>query len=240
MDYSRADVADRLAAEYVMGTLRGPARRRFEQLLPAHPALRAAARRWETRLMPLTAGIAPETPSPAVWKAIVTRIGGAAPAVKPTPAKAPPWWSTVGWWRGLTLLTTAAAIGLSVMVANPPPSAAPIVVVLNAVNTPADAPAGAAQIPSIVASISGDGKSIVTQPLVNVSVQPDRTLELWAVPAAGTPRSLGLISASGASVVKQRKVPAGTAALAVSLEPPGGSTTGAPSGPVLYVGKLTL
>jgi len=50
MDYGRPDLADRLAAEYVTGTLRGPARRRFEQLVPAHPALRAAVRRWESRL----------------------------------------------------------------------------------------------------------------------------------------------------------------------------------------------
>jgi anti-sigma-K factor RskA len=63
---------------------------------------------------------------------------------------------------------------------------------------------------------------------------------LWAVPGKGAPRSLGLISASGASVVRKNKLPVGTAALAVSLEPPGGSTTGAPTGPVLYVGKLAL
>ena len=42
MDYSRPHLADSLAAEYVLGTLRGPARRRFEALLPAHPALAAA------------------------------------------------------------------------------------------------------------------------------------------------------------------------------------------------------
>ena len=44
MDYSRPELADRLAAEYVAGTLRGPARRRFETLLPAHATLRAATR----------------------------------------------------------------------------------------------------------------------------------------------------------------------------------------------------
>ena len=44
MDYSRPELADRLAAEYVAGTLRGAARRRFEALLPAHPQLRAAVR----------------------------------------------------------------------------------------------------------------------------------------------------------------------------------------------------
>jgi anti-sigma-K factor RskA len=58
------------------------------------------------------------------------------------------------------------------------------------------------------------------------------------VPGSGAPRSLGLISDKGATVVKKSRVLEGTAALAVSLEPPGGSPTGAPTGPILYVGKL--
>ena len=61
--------------------------------------------------------------------------------------------------------------------------------------------------------------------------------------AAGRARSLGLISASGATVLDRERLPktllrGGTAALAVSLEPPGGSPTGAPTGPVLYAGTL--
>ena len=50
MDYGRRERADRLAAAYVLGTLRGPARRRFEALLPAHPALREADEGWRLRL----------------------------------------------------------------------------------------------------------------------------------------------------------------------------------------------
>jgi anti-sigma-K factor RskA len=46
MDYGRRELADRLAAEYVLGTLRGAARRRFEQLLPAHRELADAVARW--------------------------------------------------------------------------------------------------------------------------------------------------------------------------------------------------
>jgi anti-sigma-K factor RskA len=49
-----------------------------------------------------------------------------------------------------------------------------------------------------------------------------------------------VISASGSTVVRRGQVLQGTSALAVTLEPPGGSPSGAPTGPVLYVGKLTL
>ncbi len=235
MDYSRPRLADRLAAEYVAGSLRGPARRRLEQLLPAHPTLRAAVRRWEAGLMPLTGSVLPQTPSAEVWKRIVARISGAAAPEAPAPA----WLSTLAFWRSLSMFAGVVALSLLVLFANPQPSQPPIIVVLNSTAPPTDAP-GAVTPASFVASISGDGKAIVTQPLIGVSVQADRALELWAVPGKGAPRSLGLISASGASVFKKSKLPAGTAALAVSLEPPGGSTTGAPTGPVLYVGKLVL
>ncbi len=242
MDYSRPELADRLAAEYVTGTLRGPARRRFEALLPAHPTLRNAVREWQDRLMPLTLSIAPQAPSTEVWKRIESQMGGAVVGVsKPAVAALQTaWWSGLAFWRGLSGFATAAALGLLVLVNTPAPTLAPMVVVLSSTAVNAD---GSAVPASFVASISGDGRAVVTKPLLNVSLQSDRALELWAVPGAeggkSAPKSLGLISASGASVVQKNKVPLGTAALAVSLEPPGGSTTGAPSGPVLFVGKLS-
>jgi anti-sigma-K factor RskA len=58
MDYSRPRLADRLAANYVLGTLRGAARRRLETLLPAHPSLRQAVNRWQDALVPLAVGSA--------------------------------------------------------------------------------------------------------------------------------------------------------------------------------------
>ena len=85
MDYSRPDLADRLAAEHVAGTLRGGARRRFESLLPAHPQLRAAVRAWQDRLMPLTLVVAPIEPPASVWQRIESRIDGAS-ASKPAAA----------------------------------------------------------------------------------------------------------------------------------------------------------
>ena len=248
MDYGRPDLADRLAAAYVAGTLRGPARRRFEALLPAHPALRAARQAWQERLMPLTLVIEPVQPPPAVWQKIEARIGGqvasgaaSASAARPSSASSSGdtsrgWWMQLAFWRGLSAIAGVAALSLAVLLMNPGPVQAPIVVVLSAATPNATGITPA----SFVASISGDGRALVTKPLVNVSMEANRALELWSVPGTGAPRSLGLISSSGATVVRKDKVLAGTAALAVSLEPPGGSPTGAPTGPILYVGKLTL
>ena len=235
MDYGRTELADRLAAAYAAGTLRGRARRRFEALLPAHPALRDATRVWQERLMPLTAALPPETPPPRVWQRIEARIDGTGAAAAPVPRA--PIASRLAFWRGLAGFASIAALSLAVLLASPSTVQPPILVVLSST-----APAAGGTTPaSFVASISGDGRALVTRPLVQVGVQADKALELWAIPPGGAaPRSLGLISSSGATVLRKGQALEGAEALAVSLEPPGGSPTGSPTGPVLYAGKLTL
>ena len=231
MDYSRPELADRLAADYVSGTLRGGARLRMETLLPAHPLLRRAVHEWQDRLAPLSTSISPQQPPAAVWNGIEARIGA-----RPAPSRRRRWWQGVTFWRGVSAFASVAAVSALTLLANPGPAQAPIIVVLN----PASPPVGGGPdvAASFVASISGDGRAIVTRPLVKVAVQADHALELWAMPAAGSPKSLGLIAADAATVVKRDKLLDGTTGLAVSLEPPGGSPTGAPTGPVLYVGKF--
>ncbi len=230
MDYSRRELADRLAAAYAAGTLRGPARRRLEALLPAHPTLRAAVREWQARLMPLTAGVAPVEPSPQVWQRIEARLDGRVPTAAPTS-----WWARLAFWRGLAALAGVAALSLAVLLATPSAVPPPIVVVLNAT-----APGGEGGVvpASFVASIGADRRTVVARPIQPVALQGDRVLELWAAAGKNPPRSLGLISAGSVTVVKRTALPAGTDHLAVSLEPPGGSPTGAPTGPVLAVGNL--
>jgi anti-sigma-K factor RskA len=237
MDYSHPQLADRLAAEYVAGTLRGPARRRFEALLPAHPLLRQAVREWQTRLIPLTVSVNPATPPAAVWQRIEARLPGGAAVAPPRVSAAAPsgWWQRLAVWRGLAAFATVAALSLAVLLAMPGPAQAPIVVVLDATGQTVN---GAVVPATFVASISGDGNSVVTRPVTQVQLQADRALELWAVPGQGAPRSLGLISPRGTTIVRKGKVLENTDALAVSLEPRGGSPTGAPTGPILWAGKL--
>ena len=230
MDYGRSDLADALAAEYVLGTMRGGARRRFEALLPAHVALRRATSAWQERLLPLSEAIDPVEPPGEVWRRISDRLDRRKSVATGA-------WQRLSFWRALTAFASVAVIGLAVLLASPRPGAPPIVVVLAPTGAAASAAAG-----SIVASISGDGTTLVTRPIVPVAAQPDRALELWAVPADGSgPRSLGVLpTGAGATVALRGKVLAGVDTLAVSVEPPGGSPTGKPTGPIVYAGKFSL
>jgi anti-sigma-K factor RskA len=235
MDYSRAPRADRLAAEYVLGTLRGPARRRFDTLLPAHPALRAAVARWQDALVPLAASVKPVAPSARVWQGIEARLFAERRAVNDAPPVPQRWWQSVLPWRAATGLATAAALVLGVALSLPQPAQPPVVVVL----APSEAAAGAAlHNARFVASVSADGRGLVLRPIEALALDPQRALELWAVPGTGAPRSLGLVAGQGATTVIRAELLRDTAAFAVSVEPAGGSPTGAPTGPIISVGKL--
>ncbi|OGB03043.1 MAG: hypothetical protein A3E25_15100 [Burkholderiales bacterium RIFCSPHIGHO2_12_FULL_69_20] len=233
MDYSRRDLADRLAAGYVLGTLQGPARRRFECLLPAHPALQQAVASWQFRLTPLSASVAPVDPPERIWQGIEGRLF--AGAGTPPVAAALPWWQRLVLWRTASGLATAAAVAMFVVASQVPPPQAPIVVLLGA-----NPEAAQALNASFVASVSADGRALVLKPLNDLSLTPGRALELWAVPATGAPRSLGLVQAAGATTLLRAQLLRDTAAFAVSVEPSGGSPTGAPTGPIVSVGKLQL
>jgi len=177
MDYAKPALADALAQQYATGTLRAGARRRYESLLPGHPELRDALSQWHARLMPLTMVIAPQAPPPRVWRRIEQRLW-------PTSSVAPtPWWQRLSLWRGVSALASVATVGLALMLILPGPVQPPVVVVLQGTG-------GAAQgVNSFVASVSGDGRALVTRPLLAVSLEADRVLELWSVPPAGAPRS---------------------------------------------------
>ena len=238
MDYGRPSLADALAAQYVAGTLRGRARSRFETLLPSHPALQHAVRDWQDRLMPLTGALPPEPPSAAVWQGIEAQLWPAAPApVRAAAAAGPVGWQRLAGWRGLAGFASIAALTLGVLLANPPAPVAPVVVVLQATGK------DNAVVGNVVASFSGDGRAVTARTLTPVAVAEDKVLQLWWATVDGPPQSLGLIKPDGATVLPKDLLPGGLKGsqldhMAVSVEPPGGSPTGQPTGPVVFYGKL--
>ncbi|OWQ90364.1 hypothetical protein CDN99_13470 [Roseateles aquatilis] len=238
MDYGHPERADLLAAEYALGTLRGGARRRFERLLPAHPALRSAVAAWQTRLQLLAGQVQPVEPPVHVWRAVQQRLFGASAPAGDVPrasgAPAGGWWHRLGLWRGISAATTAAAVALAVMVIRPEPVTPPVVIVL-------ESTAEGLQVvkTGFVASVSADGRALVLRPLGPLSLDARHALELWAVPKQGSPRSLGLIATGAASTTVIRAgLLQDTNAFAVSLEPAGGSPSGAPTGPIVSAGGV--
>lgn len=227
MDYSHPDMADRLAADYVLGTLRGAARRRFEALLPAHPTLRAAVQGWQQRLGVLSADVTPVAPSPVVWARIQERLFG---RPEPTPA----WWRGLGLWRGLAATATVAALTMGVLLSRPTPATPPIVVVMTAPD------ATQAATPQFVASVSGDGRSLVIKPLAGTAVPSQKALELWALAPEGAPRSLGIVANDRPTIVLRGALLKDTTGFALTIEPPGGAPGGKATGPVVSVGKLQI
>lgn len=243
MDYGHPERADRLAAEYAAGLLRGGARRRFERLLPAHPALAAAAAQWAERLELLGDRIHPVEPPARVWIGIQRKLFGAANDAQATSSSAsstplslvrPEHRRQLLAWRVVGSAALAASLALGFLVIRPVEPQAPIVVVLH------ETPQGLALSKTgFVASVSPDGRALVLKPLGPLKIEASQALELWAVPAEGTPRSLGLLATGdGATTVVRAGLLKGTKAFAVSLEPAGGSPTGQPSGPVVSAGNV--
>jgi anti-sigma-K factor RskA len=99
-----------------------------------------------------------------------------------------------------------------------------------------------AQSPAFLVSVDLERRQMTIR-AVAAKPEPGKSYELWLVhDELKTPRSLGLVGAQPVTVGPTLAAYAPNviedATLAVSLEPPGGSPTGAPTGPVLWSGKL--
>lgn len=223
MNYRHPELRERLAAEYVLGTLKSGARRRFERLMMEDASLRQVVWQWEQRLNPLAEQIPPQTPPAHLWKQIEKRI--APPTVAPGVVDR---WQWI--WKGWSLTATAATLALAVYAGQLARVPAPeYVAVFN--DTQAK--------PVWLVSLNDDGQLSVRA--LNTVAQADKSYELWSLPPGAAPKSLGLLPASGRLTRAVHAVLDNvdqTPGLAVSLEPVGGSPSGLPTGPVLYQSQL--
>ncbi|MRV74288.1 hypothetical protein GJ700_21510 [Duganella sp. FT92W] len=231
-----APLRDRLAAEYVLGTLKGGARRRFEGWLRRDAALRRIVDEWQGRLVPMAEFATPATPPPAVWAGIEQRLR-LAPAPDADNTLLPDWLArmvdSLAFWRGLSLASGAVAAILAVTVALRSP-VAPVTMV-DQVATLLDDKAQAA----LVVTADTAKRTMAVRLLAGAPVADDKTLQLWAITKAGKPRSLGILpdNRSAALALTAAAIGDDVALLAVSLEPKGGSPDpNGPTGPVLYKG----
>jgi anti-sigma-K factor RskA len=239
------ELQQRLAAEFALGTLRGRARQRFRRFMAEDAALAAAVQDWELRLAPMAAAVAPVQPPARVWRAIQERLGAA-------PPRSVSLWANVAFWRNLGLAASGMAAGLLAaiaLIAPQAPSPAPAPVVIRVPSNEMGATYLAVlsdpktQKPVLVVSAGRNASELWVKTLDPAIHVPDRSLELWALPPGRAPKSLGVVAPSEKMTVLKLVAAADLAfadvpALAVSLEPAGGSPTGAPTGPVLYTGPF--
>jgi anti-sigma-K factor RskA len=221
---------ERQAGEYALGTLSGDERVQFERMLGEEPWLQQAVEAWNRRLDPLAEAVAPVTPSPAVWSRIEARIATESRSL-PREAAAPSLLKQIAFWRWSAIGAAAVAALLLVYVTALPrgPAADHVAVLTNQQGSPA------------VIVVADAGQRAVTVRAL-AAAPAGHTHELWIIPGADQkPRSLGTTVVAGTARLSIPADLAGAVAnatLAVSLEPPGGSPTGLPTGPVLYTGRM--
>ncbi|MBN9511503.1 MAG: anti-sigma factor [Alphaproteobacteria bacterium] len=232
-----------LAGEFVLGALDAAEMRAVRRQAEADARLAAAIKGWEERLAPLAAAVPAVAPPPALWSRIDAAVTPHAEAahepvalhapaqrlVPPArPPRPPPPRRRVWPWQLATGAALALAAGLAAVVVMKPRPPGPLLAALTPASTPT---------PGFLAEAQPDGR-LVLRALTPTPVPPGRDLELWILPKGGKqPTSLGVLPAAGRQIVLPAAPAPGTQ-LMVSLEPEGGSTTGAPTGPVLYAGTI--
>ncbi len=252
------ELLDRLAAAYALGSLRGPARRRFEALAREQPAIRAAALLWQGRLTAFTELQPAVAPPDSLWPGIAAllradreRQGLRAARAQPAAAAgaAPRWWQALALWRGASAAgALAAALALLLLLEQRDERlaldqqlrtlqaqllATPEVAYVSVLQ---DERSGAA----LLVTFDARSQQLRLQRVGAYAEAEDKSLQLWALPPGAAPRSLGVLSRQqlldlAASEGAVRGVPL----LAVSLEPRGGvPSERGPTGPVLFKGEL--
>ncbi|MDE2497535.1 MAG: anti-sigma factor [Xanthomonadaceae bacterium] len=230
-------------AEYVLGVLDADARAAVEREMATDPRAAAEVERWQRSLLPLAEDIPDAIPSHHVWTRIQDRIG---PAQVPTRAthvrEHRSWWNSLTLWRGFAfgagVVAAACIVALIVLprtrMAQP---VAPALAYMASTITQTDGQVG------WTATMDIAHARMIVVPTKPQTLPTGRAPELWLIPAGQKPIAVGMIDTSAPTMIALDKtliVRIGpTAALAVSVEPQGGSPTGQPTGPVIGKGSIS-
>jgi anti-sigma-K factor RskA len=212
------EVIDPLAAEYVLGTLRGPARRRFEKWRASTPLVQERCRFWEENLMYLAKGLRPIRPPDRVWREIRTRLN-----MSPRRGR--------GWAIAASVVLVAGLSVLLYLRSIEPGKLSEVATI----STPAGAQVWEVDVYTATGRLIVRAGKLPTRPT-------NRDFELWALPTGGAPVSLGVLPTTGKAVraltAAQRQALANATQVAVTVEQIGGSPTGQPTSTPIYVAPL--
>jgi anti-sigma-K factor RskA len=217
---------DALCGEYLLGTLRGRARRRFERALRDEPLVALRLQYWQRSFAPRFAQSVALEPSRATWQRLRRELALDRYRI--------PWFRRVGFWRGWAAAATAALLLAAAF-----DLLQPLVVpsFTEVAQLAGQAPA------SVSAALSRDGTALRLRASRPVLAGPQQSYELWLIPReGGAPISLAVLGQLDAELrlpaAQVGRLQAG-AKLAISVEPAGGSPTGAPTGPVILIGEIS-
>lgn len=224
------DDIDALAAEYVLGTLDGAERTQVGARKRREPALAAAILAWEQRLSPLNSLGPAVAPPPALRGEILARVA----TPQAVASNVVQLQRRVARWRTLAIGASAIAASLAGFVGYREtlrPATSYVAVLQKDAASPA-----------FLMTVDIDKRTFTVAPVA--AAQPaGKSFELWLVhEKLPGPKSLGLVNNAAFTAGPQLAAFAPgfirEATYAVSVEPEGGSPTGAPTGPVVYAGKL--
>lgn len=222
-----------LAAEYALGLIDEADRVVVERRIRRDRAFSALVQIWDLHFATLY-GVANEVSPPAELKARIDRTLFGAPSPSPPARTRKSFIESLAFWRWASVGLAALSALLLAFALRPAPS--PLVGPQRLIA--ALAPADAAMLAFVSVDVAAQRLDIS-----GLNVDPGAgDAELWVIPPGGAPRSLGLLD-RGPEMTKSlgadlMNLIAEGAALAISLEPKGGSPTGAPTGPVIALGAL--
>lgn len=237
MTPSNPQAIELLAQRYVLGTMRGRARRRFAAYASAHFPVRRAVDDWQARLAPLAWSVPPVTPSDLVWQRVRAALGHSG-EIK-AGRRASPWAALAA---ALGVIAVIAGGGWWQAVNQPPVTVTETVVQRVPEQVTVALINDAAGEPLWFSSVREQAGELRVRVINPPEVRAGKDYQLWLLTEDGTPLSLGLLPVTG-----ERQLPVSAAVLAaldssevvaVSLEPEGGSPEPVPTGPVLFTAAL--
>ena len=227
---------DLAAAEFALGTLDAAERATLAARRLREPELDEAIRSWEERLAPLSEAVPDVEPPASAYTAIEARIRAArlGAGTVPLAADLSALRRSLARWRlaALAASLVAALLAVGFFVRETAQKSVPrqYVAILQK----------DAASPAFAVTVDLDRQEFSVRP-VAAEAPAGKSYELWMIePRLGPPKSLGVIGGGRRAATLAVNDPAviQDATYAVTLEPPGGSPTGQPSGAPVFVGKL--
>ncbi len=212
-----------LAGEYVLGTLQGEARVRFEQRMQREEALRSEVQAWENRLAPMLDTIEPLAPPAAVWNAIEQEI---APQES---ARSAGFWNSLVFWRNFGMAAAVLLVAITVKSLLPtsaPVSAERMMVVLN----------DRSQAGWVVAA--SHQRSFQVQAIQPTPMPQGQVCQLWMEMPDNSLVPLGVLPHSGVATLKSPMPIPQNANYKVSVESLDAMPQDKPLGKIVFEGKL--